>query len=181
MTRVDNKAPAKPAPVSSAEPAPSTALFLIQVIHGSGLPENRLTFRLPEAQLAQFEEKILEFVEELPDVKTEVGRPPVQLIVTAVNKADKTYRGGEWALELGEIISVPDLVSWFNSDPDDKTNASLLRYYLKRHQPFEKYGYTVRALDDFKKSLDGPAKRDYYTIAEANAAWAKSNHREPLQ
>jgi hypothetical protein len=181
MTKIENKnSPAKPAPVPSAEPVRDSRLF-IQCIDSNGVLSNRFTFLLPEAQLEQLEGKIAELVEELPVAKTEVGRPPTKLIVTAVNKADRTYRGGENSLDLGEVISVPDLVAWFNVDPDDKTSAPLLRYYLKRHQPFEKYGYTLEALEDFKRKLDGPAKRDFYSIAEAHAAWAKENHCELLQ
>jgi hypothetical protein len=186
MIKAQDRAPqAKPAQTPAtvqAETVPSKlSSVLLFVLDANGLLSPLFTFKLPEEQISRLEEGITQVVEELPDVKTEIGRPATKLIVTRIDKQDKEFRGGEDALDLGEVISVPELVSWFNSNPDDRTSAPLLRYYLKRHQPFVKYGYTVRALDDFKRDLNGPAKQDFYPVAEAHCAWAKANRVTPLE
>jgi hypothetical protein len=167
---------------AQAETAPVRQISaLIFTLDDNGLLSPVFTFKLPVEQWSKLEEAITEAVEELPEAKTEIGRPSTKLIVTAINKQDKDYKGGENALDLGEVISVPELVSWFNVDPDDKTSAPLLRYYLKRHQPFEKYGYTLHSLEDFKRNLNGPVKKDFYAVAEAHCAWAKANRVTPLE
>jgi hypothetical protein len=174
---------AKPvtAPVP-AEPAPGReSSLLIFVLDANGLLSPLFTFKLPEEQISRLEEGISKVVEELPEVKTVVGRPPIKLIVTAINKQDPDYRGGEFALELGETLTIPELVSWFRSAPDDRSSSPHIRYYLNQRKPFEKYGYTVRALEDFKRDLNGPVKKDFYAVAEAHCAWAKANRVTPLE
>lgn len=165
-------------PVPPAEPEGEELMFQVQVTGQDLLTKHLFAFKLPSALLTKFEDAVAELVEGLPKIKTVIGRPPRKLIVVAVNKADPTYLGGEYSFDLGEVVSLPQVVEFFNSNPGDKTSPGAIDYYTDRGLSFEKYGYTFRSVESFKKDLDGPAKRDFQAVFEAHCALQKEGRRE---
>lgn len=181
MTKINpsQAKPGTPAPVPSAEPAEKELLLQVNVTGLEGLLTKHLfAFKLPASLLPKLDEAIARAVEDLPKVETVIGRPPRKLIVVAVNKADPTFTGGENAFDLGEVISLPLVVEFFNSIPNDKTSPGAIDYYTDRSKPFEKYGYTFRTVEDFKKQLDGPTKRDIQEIFDAHCALQKASRKD---
>lgn len=160
------------------------AKLLIQLLDGDKL-SNFGTLEISLSHLELYTEALESVASDLPKDIVQTGRPGTKLLVTAINRADPNFpvRDREDLPELGEALTVPETVDFFvkGDETGDRTSATLIRYYLKQHQPFMHRGYTFRALDDFKRDLNGPAAKDFYELANIHAEWCKANQRTPFE
>lgn len=172
------KAALAPAPVPSAEPE-DKALILFQVLVGGKVVSTR-SFETVFSLTPRFEDSLDKVSDELPLAVKSIGRPGTRMVVAKVDKSDPDFVGREEAYDVGEVVSVPEVVS-FLIERDVKTSAPLVRYYIDHGREYVKCGYTFMEMESFKKFLNGPTKKDYETLAVAHAEWCEKNQVIPFQ
>jgi hypothetical protein len=183
-TKPDAAAPAaqSTAQVPPAEPADEIVLQLFKLNLRTGVLAPVFAYKMVEGQVEAAEDKIAEVFSESPKAPKKImGRPPVRLIVTRVDKKDPDFVGmGGDPLEVGEVIELPLLIKLLKV-PGSKLNATGLQYYLRNGRACEHSGYTFRKFEHFLKDLDGPARKDHQALADAHVEWCKGSHETPFE
>lgn len=178
LRRVVPKKAVSPTSSPPAEPG-KKVIVIIQTLEGLKFTTYG-TIELPASSMVLVTDALEAIADTSPEISLQVGRPGTRLLITDVDEVDPEFIGGEFKLERGEVMTVPDAVNFLSQRKP--TSAQLLRYYLKQSpsKAFKKFGYTFRDIEDFKRELVGPSGKHLHPVAEANIAWAQANHREPL-
>lgn len=155
---------------------------MFTIVEGNPLPQPYAALELDASEIELVTDAIEAVLAARPKISARLAKPGTKVIVTKVDPSDKNFvsGGGEFALKLGEVMTVPELIK-FLKVPGSKLNASLPRFYFRSNLPFEHSGYTVRTLEHFLRDLKGPAGKDFQPIAEAHAALAAERNEVPFE
>jgi hypothetical protein len=168
-----------------AEPAREVTVYFQKLDHQTGDLTPVFTYKMTEDQVAPFEDAITNVIANFPKApKKIVGRPPLRVIVTGVNKKDPDFIGtGGEPYVVGEVVELSEFIAFVRAhNPCSKLNASKLRYYFNNGKDAEQNGYSVRLFEQFlKKDLFSPVKRDHQALADAHVAWCLENKVVPFQ